>query len=45
MVGCLGHVEWTPAGDFCMWPFAVAVESGRYLQMALAVRPGHVQNC
>ena len=38
------RVDRTPAGVFFMWPFAVAVESGRYRRTASAVRPGHVAN-
>ena len=34
----------TPAGVFFMWPFAVALESGRYRRTASAVRPGHDAN-
>ena len=39
------RVDRTPAGVFFMWPFAVAVESGRYHRTASAVRPGHEAYC
>ena len=45
MIGLLGCMEQTPAGVFFMWPLAVAIESGRYLWTALAVRPGQEQYC
>ena len=31
-------------GIFFMWPFAMVVESGRYLRTVLAVRPGQEAN-
>ena len=45
MVGCLGWVDQMPAGVFFMWPLAVAVDGGRYLRMASAVRPGYDKKC
>ena len=45
MVGCLGRVDWTPAEVFFLWPLAVAVDGGRYLRTASAVRPGHDKKC
>ena len=41
----LVRVDRTPAGVSFMWPFAVAVELGRYRRTASAVRPGHEANC
>ena len=38
------RVDQTPAGVFFMWPFAVAVDLGRYFQTVLAIRPGHDDN-
>ena len=34
----------TPASIFFRWPFAVEVDAGRYLQMALDMRPGQDVN-
>ena len=45
MVGCLGWVDRTSAGVFFIWPLAVAVDGGRYLRAASAVRPGHDEKC
>ena len=45
MVGCLGQVDRMLARDFFLCPLAVAVDGGRYLQMASAVRPGHDEKC
>ena len=45
MVGCLGRVDRMPARVFFIWPLAVAVDGGRYLQTASAVRPGHDEKC
>lgn len=44
MVSCLGCVDCTPAGDFFIWPVAVAVDSGKYFCTLLAVRPGQEEN-
>ena len=45
MLDCLGQVDWMPAGVFFIWPLAVAMDGGRYLWMASAVRPGHDKTC
>ena len=45
MVGCLGWVDRMPAGVFFTHPLAVAMDGGRYLQTAAAVRLGHDKKC
>ncbi len=44
LVGGFGQVDLIPAGIFFVWPFAVVVDAGRYLQMAWDMRPGQEAN-
>ncbi len=45
MVGCFGWVDRTLAGVFFIRPLAVAVDGGRHLRTASAVRLGHDEKC